>query len=265
MIRTVTIYTGESDYAKAAQKHGMEIARLFGARLKIAGIWSNQTDSEQNVTPESSEGITGTQQEELIDTAQKSGINAEAVFRGEGLTEGLLEEAKETDLLVLGLATEEENEDKNTDRLVNAELPVLRRADSHLLIVNRKPSRTKTILAKYEPRNRGKAMLRMVGAMAEKYGARIDLLTTESRIADAVKTAESAVEYLKGYQPADVKTHARTGSNEYSNDIISAAESCGADLIAMGEEGHNWLERLMGTNTAERTALETSTPLLIAR
>ena len=266
MIRTVTVYTGESDYAKAAQQHAIEMAKLFSARLKVVRIWDAEKAAPMGEPPESAAELVKRNQEDIVETAERAGVRVVKGLRGDGMTRGLLEEARETDLLVLGLPTEAESDkDDAAPRLIKTERPVLRKADCALLVVNRPPSAVNKILARYQEGMAGKAMLRMTGAVAERYHARLRVVTIENDLAKAAELAAAAEEYLKGYDLAAVETRPQSGPTDSKVKILHAAESFGADLIAMGEEGHHWLERALGADLAERTALSTSTPLLIVR
>jgi len=266
MIRTVTVYTGESRFARAAQQHAIEIAKQFKARLKVVDLWSAEEGGPVVQASVPAEALGKGNQNDIVNTAEQAGLHVDTAGRGRGMTRGLLEEAKETDLLVLGLPTETERDENDTaSRLFKNERPVMNRAECALLIVNEPPSPLEKILVKHEAGIAGKAMLRMAGAVAERYSARVGILTMENDIARSTELAAAAQEYLKGFDIPAIETLPKSGPPDSKVEILRAAESFGADLIAMGEEGHNWLERWFGADLAERTALTTSTPFLIVR
>jgi nucleotide-binding universal stress UspA family protein len=166
----------------------------------------------------------------------------------------------------LGLPTETQKQtDDSAGRLIHNELPVLRRAECALLVVNQPPRPVERIVAQYEGGWEGKSLLRFTGALAEQYGARVGILTVRSDIAEATQWVSAAADYLKGYQLPSLETFPLSGPVESTDHVARAAASFGADLIAMGETGHGFLGRFLGQNVAERTALATTMPLLIAR
>lgn len=262
MIRTVTVYTGDSDYTKAAQLHGIDIAGRFEARLKVVSLWD--AGSAEEVA--SAEQTMKLRRQDIVMRASGAGIRAVEESRGDGMTRGLLDEARKTDLLVLGIPTESQAEgDDMASRLFREQLPVIREAESAVLAVSEPPQPFRKIVVQYDAGNPGKAMLRLAGAIAEKYRAEIAVLTLDDDLSEAARLAAAAAEYLQGFDVPGVETMPKTGTAESKVQIMEAAGVCGADLIAIGEAGHGVIERLLGQNTAERTALATVIPLLIAR
>lgn len=266
MIRTITVYTGESDYARAAQAHAIEMASQFAARLKVVSLWQAEKGGVVDDSTESASGSMKGNQQDIMEAAERAGVRVVAGSRGEGGTRGLLEESRETDLLVLGLPTDADaDRTAEAARVLSNERPVLRKAECALLVVSQPPTPIRKILARYEEGSTGKAMLRMVAAIAERYHAHLGLLTIENDPVKATRLAAAAEEYVKGFDIPSVETLAQAGPTGSTVWIQQVAESFDADLIAMGEEGHNLLERLFGENLAEQTALSTSIPLLIVR
>lgn len=262
MIRTVTVYTGESDYAQAAQEHAIEMARQFSARLKVIEIWEAENGGMVDDAPEPAAGS----KSGILEAAERAGVRVVAESRGEGMPRSLLEEARETDLLVLGVPTNAEaDETAEAARVFKKERPLLRKADCALLVVNQPPAPIRKILARYEEGSTGKAMLRMVAAIAERYQAHLGLLTIENDSVRATELAAAAAEYVKGFDIPEVQMLAQAGPTDSKVLILHEAESFGADLIVMGEEGHGWLKSLLSEHLAEQTAFSTSIPLLIVR
>ncbi len=266
MIRTITVYTGHNEYAIAAHAHAIEMAKQFGARLKVVNVWEAEKGGMLEASNESASDVMHGNLEDIMAAAARSGVRVDEGVRGNGMVRGLPEEARETDLLVLGLPTDEDrNRTDEGDHLVRKERSVLRKVDCALLLVNRPPAPIRKILALYEDSSSGKSMLRMVAAIAERYGAKLGLLTIENDLARAMALSASAAEYVKGFDIPAVEQLAQDGPTGSKVGILEEADAFDADLIAMGEEGHNWLERFFGENLAERTALSTSIPLLLVR
>lgn len=266
MIRTVTVYTGRSPYSLAAQEHAIEAARLFGARLKVVAIWGADGDKATAESGVPVPELMTQERGEIAARAAQAGVKVAEGLRGDGITRGLLEEARETDLLVLGMPTEA---DKQTDDvaagLIRRELPVLRKAECAILAVDQPPRPVRKIMAQYSEGPAAKTMLRLAATWAEKLDAALTVLTVQNDVARATELAAAAEEYLKGFNLSSVETHPEKGPTDSKIPILAAADALGPDMIAMGEEGHSFLERFLGMNVAERTALATPIPLLICR
>lgn len=266
MIRTVTVYTGDSDCAQAAQQHAIALAKHVSARLKIVGLGDAKQGFRDGSSTESVADLMQRKRASLAETAERAGVRVVSDVRGNGLKRGLLEEARETDVLVLGLPTEADMaSDDAATHLVRKERPVLRKAHCALLLVNQPPVPVKRILACYDDEPVGQRMLQMAGSIAEAYQARIGVFANENDLAKARELADAAKAYLEGYDVPAIDTIAVSRPKGSRVEILHAAESFEADLITMGEEGHNWLERMFCKNVAERTAMATPVPLLIAR
>ena len=265
MIRTITVYTGDSDCAKAAQQHAIALAKHVSARLKVVGLY-NESDDMHETGAEAAIDLVQQKRDTLVKEAERAGVKVATGLHDNGLTRGLLQEARETDVLVLGLPTEADMQsDDAAAHLVRKERPVLRKAQCALLLVNQPPKPINKILACYSKEPVAQRMLQMIGYMAEGYKARVGVFTISQDPTDATEVAVSAEEYLKGFDIPAIETMPKSGSTSSKVTILQIAELFEADLIGMGEEGHNWLERFMCANLAERTAMATCVPLLIVR
>ena len=179
---------------------------------------------------------------------------------------GLLAEARECDLLVIGMPTEGvANNDPLAETLLNHELPLLRKAESSLLIVSTEPEPVQTIVVSYEGDVAGKMALRLGGHLAEAANAAVRTLSVERDMDSAQRLATAAGRYLQAYKLASVETLARTGQPESETAVLAVAREASANLIVVGAEPYGRLERFITTVTAERVALTTRTPVLVAR
>jgi nucleotide-binding universal stress UspA family protein len=265
VMRTITVCSGQSPYAKAAQQHALKVAKLFGARLKIVGIW-NGDDTKATERGESQEALMREDCRRVAGSAERAGVPVAWSVRGDGMIRALLGEARETDLLVLGLPVEAERDTNDiATRLLKDELPVLRKAQCALLAVSEPPNALRRIVVRYEDDHSGKAALRWAGGIAEPCKGDVAVLVLEEDVTKAAELAGAAEQYLKGFDLQSLKTIPKSAPTGSKTEILEAAESLDADLIVLGDEGHGVLERFFGRNIAERTALATTIPLLIAR
>jgi hypothetical protein len=187
-------------------------------------------------------------------------------FRGEGAIDGLLAEAKESDLLILGMPTEAAAvSDPVAEAMLHDELPVLRGAECSLLIVAEPPRKLGRALVNYQGGIEGKTALRMAGELAERTSAGLVVLSVQRDLSLASMLTGTAEEYLKGFDLSSVECIADKDSPESESDILHFAHSVRAGIIILGEEPYGFWHRFMGQATAEEVALATRIPVLIAR
>ncbi len=268
MIHTVTVTAGENNYAVVAQRHALEIAKRFEARLRVVGAWS----PEGADFAESPEKLVDQKLKELIEAAQRANIRTELSRRGEGILDGLLAETRESDLLVVGMPTEGPSRDEGSpqddalvEALIKEDLSLLRRAECSVMVVCRPPQPVNTVLVNYQGGLEGKRALGMAGELAELNSARVVVFSVEGDIARATEWTATATGYLNGFDLASVDTIEQKGVPDSEARILETAESEGADVIVIGHDPYGILDRLLSRDVAEQLALYTHLPLLIAR
>lgn len=114
-------------------------------------------------------------------------------------------------------------------------------------------------------------LLRHIGRLAAVHRAEVVLLrvahyhTRDERaheLDDAAWGLERAATELRG---GGFPVRTLVAHGEPADQIVAVAEAEGADLIAMGTHGHNWLLRLVLGSVAERVRHRTHVPLLLVR
>ena len=267
MIRTITVYSGESDYAQAAQKHAIEAAKAFGARLKIVSLWKPENGPAAAAGEGNpAEAVTRPDRHRVAEMAKEAGVECTEDQRGTGMTRGLLEESRESDLLVLGLPPEEAADESDLAAgLIKRERPVLSQAECSLLIVRQPPEPIDRVLVHYEGDIWGKAALQRAGLAAKCYEAALSVLAVDDDTAEAAALASAAEEYLQGFNLTALDSISERSGSDLDEQVLSAAAEQDADLVVMGEAGHGLLARFLGKNATEKVALEAQVPLLIAR
>jgi nucleotide-binding universal stress UspA family protein len=195
-------------------------------------------------------------------------VQMESSIRGEGLLEALLAEARESDLLVIGLPPEPgEGTEPLLQAVRNAELPLLHKAECLVLVVCRPPRPIKRIVVDYEGGTAGKAALRAAGEVALRAAATVTVLCIDGDIRNAGCLASSAERYLEGYGLSSVAAVSQVGQKGSASEISHAAKSAEADLVVIGGEHHgllNWLRDRTGPDP-EVVATFTQIPVLVAR
>lgn len=268
MVRTISFMEGGSELAGSVQQHAFAMAELFGARLHAVVAWEPEDVEELNNAGEEDtpEAMTEPEVSESVELAQARGLVCEPTFHGEGVLEALLCEARESDLLVLGLPVEgKEGESPLSEALLDDGIHLLRKAESSVLVVNSPYVKPDRILIVYQGGIAGKSALRMGGALAEAVGAEVTVASFGARISDSTVLASVAENYLKAYTLATVQSAPQHGEGPEAADISAVARRSGADFIVFGAETYGLWESIFGHKTAERLALRTRIPVLIAR
>jgi nucleotide-binding universal stress UspA family protein len=263
MIRTVTIFAGSSPYATSAQAYGMQWAAALGARLVIAGIW----DESDRSLAEAGEDPVAVEEQALHALAKKAGargIDYRTSERGDGLTRGLVEESRETDLLVLGIPTRHQARHNDVAaRLFSREKPVLRRAESSVLVVTTPLQPVREILVLYQGGMQDKSAVRMAGFLAERFGAGLHVLSVQRDTVQAVELTSSAEQYLGGFEIDRISSLPETGAPHPEARILERAEELACGLIVLGHAQHGLLRHAGDAHTAECVALATGIPVLL--
>lgn len=266
MIHTITVCTGTSDYRVAAQEHAKHFAGWFDARLCVVAVIEPEDSAAISASGEDPDRLMEAEAQRVIQRIQPAGLHAVSHYRGEGVIDGLLAEAKESDLLILGMPTEAAaDSDPVAAAMLHNGLPLLRGAECSLLIVAEPPRNLNRVLVNYQGGIAGKAALRMAGELAELTSAELVVLSIQRDLPLAAMLIGTAEEYLKGFRLTSVKCIADKDSPDSESDILDFAHSEEAGIIILGEEPYGFWHRIMGQATAEEVALATRIPVLIAR
>lgn len=268
MIHTVVVLSGEGDCARAAQQHALEVARLFRARLRVLVTREPEDTQARPPSGPSMEAFAEREAANLSQDARNAGVTLETCIRGEGLLKGLLAEARENDLLVVGLPPQgTKDADPLLQAVSHAEWPLLHRAECMVLVVHQHPQPIGRILVDYQGGTEGKDALRAAGEVAIRASAAVTVLSVDGdrSIAEALST--TAERYLAGFGLASIQAIEQVGQSGDPAEVARVAESTAADLIVIGGERHGLLNWLRDLTTADPhdVAVLTQIPVLVAR
>jgi nucleotide-binding universal stress UspA family protein len=263
MIHIVTVLAGNSSYAEIAQRNAIGMARLFKARLRVATIWDPGT-SPVDMTWED---YADKEVQRIALEAGKPPMVIEKSLRGEGLLKGLLSEARETDLLVIGLPECATGNEPECRAIRHDELPLLHKAESLVLVVDRDPAPIRRVVVDYHGGVAGKAALRVAGDVALRCSAAVTLLCVDPTRDNAGILTESGKSYLSGFGLSAIDTVESVGEPGSENVTLRTAESVGADLVVVPGEGNGLLEWIRGRAATHPEAISEAShkPVLIAR
>lgn len=261
MIHVITVLAGQSNQAKIAQQHAVKLAQLFQAKLRIVMIW----EPGDNPGSTTWEERTDKEIERIrLETACPD-ISIERSLRGEGLQKGLLTEARETDLLVVGLPKCEADDDAVCKFIRKQEPSLLRKAECLVLVVHEETKPITNILVDYHGGVEGKAALRIAGELAIRSSAAVTLLCIDQIHENAEMLTASGKCYLGTFGISKITTMALTKESDYDNEIVHAVESSGADFVVLGEQD-TFLNSLFGKTVRhpEELSVVLQRPILIA-
>ena len=269
MIRTIAVSTGEQSYADAAEQHALSMAKAFGARVK-AVLASDPRDivrgERMHAGFEDPAGLAHQTMIPFLEQLRQADIAYEECYHGEGVTDGLLSEAMESDLVVVGLPSLGRVQESHTARVTQHEtLPLLRRAECSVLAVFEPPTPLRNILVCYEGGVEGKAALRLSGHLAEKAGAKVWVFPVGNRIDRLVMLDSVAESYLGAFDLPGVGILPEAAPTKSESLMVEAGKETNADVIVIGSEPYGLFQRFMGEATAEALALDTTIPVLLAR
>lgn len=267
MIHSIAVLAGDSSSTTAAQQHALRMARWFDARLRVVTT-RERRDRKGSATAGRSMESSGAEAVEDLGLGDEAGdVQIESSIRGEGLLRGLLAEARECDLLVVGLP---DGPPDPADPLLHAgrhaDGPLLHRAESLVLAVCQPPLPLTRVLVEYQGGNVGKAALRAAGEVASRANAAITILCADGDPADDGLCA-SAQRYLAAFALPCEPVVERVGLLGSVTEVARAAQATNADLVVIGGERHSlldWLTDRMGPDAVD-LALFTQVPVLIAR
>ncbi len=263
MIRTIAIQAGESAYAMAALEHALHMAKLFDSTLRIVGVWDDQHSDERELKMH--QQMIERAVQHALKKAADAGVQAEETTRGDGVAKGMLEEAKECDLVVLGMPSRATAAtDRGAKAIVKAKMPIVRRAESLVLVVCDKPSDSSRIMVYYAGGIAAKQALRVAGVVAEKTRATLLVLCVGHERAATAELAGTAKRYLGGFDLQKLRMLEKVSSSDTESDIVQTAEDENVNLVVCGAEPHGPF-RIFGDTPAEHAAMDTCIPFLAAR
>lgn len=264
MLHTITVRAGENDLFSAAHEHAIELARKFDARLNVAHVL--EPGAEEAHGPEASAVIDADARAEFAPVEARAGsvgVQAAVDIRREGIKDGLLTAAAESDLIVLPLP--EEADQSQDEEAVDDHLEVVRSAEAAVLTVSAPPQEWSRVFVEYRGGIPGKSALRLAGELATRCEAVLVIDCVHGDVAEAGRLTNIAERYYQGFPRLTFESWPRSGVTESETAVIDAAGEAGADLLVVGGEPYGALDRIVQSPTPEDYARKTNLPVLIAR
>jgi len=267
MLHVITVLGGEGHCTQMAQSHGVRMAQLFQAKLRVVTVWESADTEELTADGRSLESRADEEVSRVLRQAGDIRISAESSLRGEGLLNGLLAEARESDLLVIGLPERASEDEPLFKVILHEETSLLHKAECLVLIVREAPHPIQKILVDYPGGLAGKAALRAAGEVAMRASASVTIHSVSGEPLVSEMLAASAERYLMGFGLSAVQGIVRQGDPSNQGEMLRAVNSMGADMLIVGGERHSLMDVLWGKATLdpEDAAMAMNIPTLIAR
>lgn len=267
MIHVVSTLSGNSSHAQIGQRHAIRIAQLFHAKLRVALIWEPDVTEQADTGGRTWEVLAADEVKRISREAGDPNLRVESSLRGDGLHKGLLAEARETDLLVIGLPRCATDDGPLCKAIREDELPLLQKAECLILVVYAEPTPIRSVLVGYQGGTAGKMALRAAGEIAIRTSAAVTVLSVDRAPDIAGLLTASAHRYLDGYDIRAITTVERVGEPGSEDEVLEVAESIGADFVVVEGEQYGMLEWLRARTAPHPEALSEALhrPVLIAR
>ncbi len=267
MIHVVSTLSGDSSHAHIGQRHAIRIAQLFHARLRVALIWEPEVTEQADTGGRTWEVLAADEMKRISRESGDPSLRVESSLRGEGLHNGLLAEARETDLLVIGMPRCATDDDPLCKAIRQDELPLLQKAECLTLVVYAEPAPIRSVLVGYQGGTAGKMALRAAGEIALLTSAAVTVLSVDRAPDIAGLLTASAHHYLDGYGIPGITTIERLGEPGSEEELLEVAESIGADFVVVGGEQYGMLTWLRARTAPhpEEISAALHRPVLIAR
>lgn len=265
MIHTVTVCAGSSPHSVNAQEHAFRIAGWYQALLRVVGCWDPKDDRKIRAGGEDPERLATQMIASVVERAEALELRTDQGLRANGVVNGLLQESRECDLLVLGLPSETDGDADFVEGIMDADLTVIREARCSLLVCALPLRPVGKILVNYQGGRIGKNALRIAAEIAQHTWAKLEVLAIHQDLTQAEHLSAQAMKYLTAFDLRQ-KVHSEAeGVPGSEDDILAAAESSEPDLIVIGDPPYGLIDRVLGQDAAEEVALGTFLPVLIAR
>lgn len=265
VIHVVTVLAGTSSYDKVAERHAVRMAQLFQARLRVAAIWGPESAQQPQLSGRTWEALANEEVERI--SREAGDVPVERSLRGEGLHDGLMAEARESDLLVIGLPECPTGDEPVCKAIRHDEMPLLHKAECLVLVVHRDPAPIKRVLVDYRGGTEGKAALRAAGEVAIRTSAAVTVLCVNGNRERAEMLTGSAKRYLAGFGLSDIASMEIVGEPGSETEVFHASESAASDFIVISGDGHRMLDWLRGRAASQPEELSTDLhrPVLVVR
>lgn len=264
MLHTISVPTAPGKSAAAAYGHAVDLSKAFDATLRVNFV-SEPLETAEAEDPDlvaRADTEARATFEPVRKIAEGAGVAASMSIRREGVAEGLLSTAAESDLVVLGL--DPEHVDDDPDRKKDY-VRTIREAESSLAVVSEEPREMRKVLVAYEGGPEGKSALRLTGELAQRTGAEVVVSARHGDVAEAGRLENIARTYFEGFRDLNVSTRKATKGVGSESETIRIAETEDADAIVVGGDTYGMMDRFLDTVTPEDFALKTRLPVFVSR
>ncbi len=193
---------------------------------------------------------------------QKSGVACETVHETGGLVRAILDQERQTDLVILG--QHGEHAEWSDEMLGSVVERVVRASVKPCLVTSEKFQEINHMLVAYDGSEESSKALRAAIALAPSLGVKVTIATVA-----ALGGEDAAAELLeKAKQRAlggNVNVNVEVLHGDPEEEILTLRESIGADLVVMGAYGHTRIRELILGSTTSHVIRKATVPVLLVR
>ncbi|MCR4438942.1 MAG: universal stress protein [bacterium] len=265
MVKRILLPVDGSEYTNSVVKHGIDLARRFGARVRLLSVvdvrvfeWvlSVGADGFVPVLPapgyqEESRKLLEKKAQAVLDKCARAleseGIPHEAETLGGSPVEIICERANLVDLIIMGNRGEYA---RWATTMLGATLEaVTRHVSKPIMIVQQRFRNVQRMLAAYDGSEHANRALQLAGFFAEYLGAKITVVHVSDDRELSTRICAEGVHYLQAYR-AEVDSAWLSGRPDAA--VIDLAAKGKYDLIVMGAYGHSRIrEAILGSTTVQ--------------
>ncbi|MBC7186137.1 MAG: universal stress protein [Calditrichaeota bacterium] len=265
MVKRILLPVDGSEYTNSVLKHGIDLARRFGARVRLLSVvdvrifeWvlSVGADGFVPVLPapgyqEESRKLLERKAQAVLDKCARAleseGISYEAETLGGSPVEIICERANLVDLIIMGNRGEYA---RWATTMLGATLEaVTRHVSKPIMIVQQRFRNVQKMLAAYDGSEHANRALQLAGFFAEHLNAKITVVHVSDDRELSTRICAEGVHYLQAYR-AEVDSAWLSGRPDAA--VIDLAAKGKYDLIVMGAYGHSRIrEAILGSTTVQ--------------
>lgn len=265
MVKRILLPVDGSEYTNSVVKHGIDLARRFGARVRLLSVvdvrifeWvlSVGADGFVPVLPapgyqEESRKLLESKAQAVLDKCARAldseGVPFEAETVGGSPVEIICERANLVDLIVMGNRGEYA---RWATTMLGATLEaVTRHVSKPIMIVQQRFRNVQKMLAAYDGSEHANRALQLAGFFAEHLNAKITVVHVSDDRELSTRICAEGVHYLQAYR-AEVDSDWLSGRPDAA--VIDLAAKGKYDLIVMGAYGHSRIrEAILGSTTVQ--------------
>ncbi len=278
MFKHILVATDGSDHSRSAAEYAISIAARYNAALHaiyvvdiklLEGPFLHDISASLGIDPG------GTYEPNIATVLEKrgqaaldvvsamsaeAGLNCECRLATGTVTRSICDEARSTDLLVIGQHGEHA---AWADGLIGSTVEsVVRRAECPVLVAGVAYAEFRRVVAAYDGSDASLKALKVAATLCSEWPLPMTVVTGGTDRAAGERLLDDARSYLETYR---LDTDFKVAAGEPAEAIIECARQIDANLIVMGAYGHTRVRHLILGSTTSQVIHRSPVPVLLNR